>query len=147
MKTRLLLTIIVLIQLISCKKEEQKNNGIEITMGSICGWCAGGDSIIITQENIKYASFNFCDTNSFIRDTSTNINEWNKLIKLLDYNVFQNISIYTCYYCADGCDTWVDIKNSTNSHRIRYGYNDSLAIQNIRPFVDKLDSIRFRFKR
>jgi len=145
----LLTTVFSFLLILSCTKEKKTagNDELVITMGSICGWCAGGDSLLITKYMINYHFISPCDKNSYIKDTLTNIKEWNTLIGEFDQEKFQKININTCNYCADGCDTWISIKNNSISHMIRFGYADSNAILTIKPFVDKLDSIRIRFRK
>jgi hypothetical protein len=141
----------ILLFLVSCEKEkiikEEDNNELIITMGTTCGWCAGGDSLFISENKIYYKYNSPCDDKDYWKDTLTNKNEWNNLIRHLDYNEFQKININTCYVCADGCDTWIYIKNGSAFHKIRFGYEDSIVIKNIKPFVDRLDSIRLRFRK
>ena len=112
----------------------------------MCGWCAGADSLLITEKKTHYEYFSPCDDSDYFRDTVTEKKEWNDLIGQLDMEKFQNIDINTCYVCVDGCDTWINVKDSSVSHTIRFGYADTIVIKDIRPFVDKLDSIRTRFR-
>jgi hypothetical protein len=131
---------------ISCEKENNgaanKSDKLQISMGGICGWCGGSDSLLITQTRTYYESFSPCDSSVEKMDTLTAEKEWNELVDLLDLEEFRKIDINTCYVCVDGCDTWITVKDNTFSHTIRYGYNDSTVIQNIRPFVDKLQEIK-----
>jgi hypothetical protein len=68
--------------------------------------------------------------------------EWDKLTGIIDFDEFNNIHLNTCNVCADGCDKWITIRNGSYSHTIRFGYQDSAAVQPIKPLVDKLDSLR-----
>ena len=148
---RILFTIgLSILFILSCEKEESHHQngkgGLEIMTGTICGWCAGVDSLIITEDKMNYHYINPCDESDYFKDTITEKSKWDELIKLIDLEEFLKITINTCYVCVDGCDTWISIKNDSTSHTIRFGYSDSLTIQNIKPFVDKLDSIRTRFR-
>jgi hypothetical protein len=143
-KCFLVLSIVILV-FISCDKKEEsadlKSGNLQIIRGSICGWCAGGDSLLITEDKTYYESNSPCTELVFSIDTLTIDDEWEDMVDLLDMSEFQKIDLNTCYVCADGCDTWITVNNGSVSHTIRYGYDDSLAIQAIQPFVEKLDAI------
>jgi hypothetical protein len=144
---RIKLTIVIsIVLMLSCEKGKD-NNDLMISMGTVCGWCGGSDSLIITEDKSSYEYNNLCDNNDFSRNTLTGKCEWNELIELLDMDKFQNININTCYVCIDGCDTWISLKDGSVSHKIRFGFEDSAAIMDIRPFIDKLDSIRIEFRK
>lgn len=121
---------------------ELKTNKVEISMCSICGWCAGGDSLLITQEMTYYEANKQCGEIINKEELETADADWNELIDLLDKEEFLKIDINTCNVCVDGCDTWITLNDGGNIHTIRYGYNDSLVIEPIRPFVDKLEEIK-----
>jgi hypothetical protein len=141
---RLLITSLLLaLIMISCEKTvDEQSNDLQITMGSVCAWCASSDSIVITSDKMVYTTYSPCDTTNVKTQYETNAKDWKELTNLLDFEEFEEIDINTCYVCADGCDTWITVKKGNNSHSIRYGYADSLTIQSIKPFVDKLDSVR-----
>jgi len=113
-------------------------------MCSICGWCAGGDSLLVTQEKTHYESNTECGKITKNREIETAETDWNELIKLLDKEEFQKIDLNTCNVCGDGCDTWITLNDGGNTHTIRFGDNDSLAIAEIQPFVDKLKEIKVK---
>jgi len=83
-------------------------------------------------------------TQSKNREIETAKTDWDQLIEFLDKEEFQKIEINSCNVCADGCDTWITLNDGGNSHTIRFGSNDSLAIAEIQPFVDKLKEIRVK---
>jgi hypothetical protein len=139
-----------LLLLISCNEEkiatELKSSSLEITLGSICGWCAGGDSLLVTELKTHYEYNTPCDDFDLKKDTVTNRQDWEELTNLLDFEEFKKIDINTCYVCADGCDTWITVNDGAITHTIRFGYDDSLAVQSVRPFIDKLLAIRENVK-
>jgi hypothetical protein len=142
-----LLTLGLLIFLFTACTENRneldlKTNKVEISMCSICGWCAGGDSLLVTQEKTYFESNTECGKITKNREIETPENDWDELLKLLDKEEFQKIEINTCNVCVDGCDTWITLNDGGKSHTIRFGFNDSLAIAEIQPFVDKLKEIR-----
>jgi hypothetical protein len=121
-----------------------KTDNIEISMCSICGWCAGGDSLLVTQEKTHYDSNTECGKITKNKDIETAETDWDELIKLLDKEEFQKIDLNTCNVCVDGCDTWITLNDGGNSHTIRFGTNDSLVLTEIQPFVDKLKAIKVK---
>lgn len=131
----------------SCQKDDNEinNDQLIIEMGSICGWCAPGDVLVMTKSKTKYQFITPCDENDYTIDITTSLNEWDELIELLDHDNFSMVNINTCNYCADGCDNWIVITDENYSHKIRYGYEDSTTLITIKPFVDKLDSIRLSY--
>jgi hypothetical protein len=135
---------------LSCQKEvkiiEETGKGLEISIGTACGWCGGMDSLYITIDKTYYEYNNLCDDSDFNRDLLTDKNEWNQLITLLDMKEFQGIDINECNICLDGCDTWIFIKSNSESHKIRFGSYNIADIRSIRPFVVKLDSLRLKFR-
>ena len=150
MRNCFILIILIFSLLFSCETEnafENMYSGYVVSMGTVCGWCAGNDSLMITDKNIHY-EFNYpCNDNDYSVDTLTNITEWNELMDLFDMKKFQSITINTCYVCADGCDTWVSVKNDTSSHRISFGFKDTAEISGIKPFINKLNSIRAKYRK
>ncbi len=140
-----ILIISILLLLSSCETGNVQPGACEklvISSGTACGWCAGGDSLLVTKEVTRYGYYSPCDDNDFSLDSVTSPDEWDKLTGLLDMEEFSLIDINTCNVCADGCDTWITVVKGEYSHTVRYGYDDSLTIENIRPFADMLDSIR-----
>jgi hypothetical protein len=151
MKNLLLTLIILSILICSCEKEKNIANnglyeGLVIKYGTTCGWCGGTDSLIISENITVYKYYSMCYDNEYQKSEITGKDDWNDLLVSFDLEDFLDININTCYYCADGCDDWIYIQNNTVSHQIRYGLRDSLKIQPISPFVDKLESLRLKFK-
>jgi hypothetical protein len=145
MRTYLALTGLLLSIALTCSREKEslfKDRAITITEGTACGWCAGSDSVILSEDQLLYRFMNPCNHNAYSKVTHMDRAAWESLISKLDMDKFEAIDINTCYVCVDGCDTWITIKNGSDSHTIRFGIQDSLAIENIRPFVEQLDSIR-----
>ena len=137
--------VIVMILLARCDRGEnprpEETERLTFTIGTICGWCAGGDSLTISKDSTRYESFSPCDDSAYSAGTVTDPAAWKELTGLFDAVEFQKILINTCYYCVDGCDTWIMVTGDSISHRIRFGYRDSLAIQQIKLFVSHLESL------
>jgi hypothetical protein len=145
MKVFLLASMLFLLWAISCNKEKE-TSGLTIIEGSVCGWCAGSDSVIISEYKINYRNMHSCDHHAYSKVSHIEKSEWDKLTGIIDFDEFNNIHLNTCNVCVDGCDKWITLRNGSYSHTIRFGYQDSAAIQSIKPLVDKLDSIREAFR-
>ena len=139
MKKICLIPGIIAIFFLSCEKSSYDE--LEISMGSVCGWCAGSDSLHITSEKTHYNYTKLC-TADFSIDEQTSRKDWDELVDILDIREFEKINLNSCFSCVDGCDTWICINHNSGSHQIRYAYYDSLEISSIRPFIDKLEAIR-----
>lgn len=148
MKNILLIISILVLIFVSCQKDDTEinNDQLIIEMGSICGWCVPGDTLIMTKADTKYQIIFPCDSSRVDIEETTKSAEWNSLIGLLDKEKLSKIDLNTCYSCADGCDTWIKVTDENYSHKIRYGFEDSTTLVTIKPFVDKLDSIRLSYR-
>jgi hypothetical protein len=148
MKAFLLASMLFLLWALSCNKDKDMElSGLTIVGRSACGWCAGSDSVIITEYNINYRLLLPCDHHAYSRVSHMTKTEWDELTGLIDLDAFNSIHLNSCNICVDGCDTWITIRNGSYSHTIRYGYQDSAAIEPIKPLADKLDSIRESFRK
>jgi hypothetical protein len=139
MKTFCIIPGISAILFLFCKKE--KSDDLEISMGSVCGWYTGSDSLFISAEKTYYKFTELCTTDHFI-DKQTSQKECDDLVDLLDIGEFEKINLNTCFSCVDRCDTWICVRHNSTSHQIRFAYFDSLAVSNIQPFIDKMETIR-----
>jgi len=128
----------------ACETENVYNEDIQISFGTICGWCAGGDSLVLKKAIVTYEYNSPCDTNDYTKDSVLSAKEWNDIVALVDMEKFKAITINTCAVCADGCDTWLLINSGNESHRISYTDADSAAITSIKPLIDKLTEIKSR---
>ncbi len=150
MKNVALGLLLVLTITSACKKEKEdtskNNNDLIISYGTICGWCALDDSMSITGSNVYYRYNTQCNEIDYIKNSPTLKSDWDELIKLLNYEEFKKINVNSCDVCFDGCDTWISIKKDSITHKIRFGYGDSLKIENIKPFIHKLDSLRVKMR-
>jgi hypothetical protein len=146
MKRTLFIAGLVCIFLLACEKDKNniKNDNLVIKMNNICGFCAGGDSLIVTPDITCFERLSPCDDSGFKKTVTTNKSEWDELLGLLDVEKFKKIDLNTCYVCVDGCDTWIQVKNGSFSHEIRFADFDSPAVRSIQPFIDKLYEIGSR---
>lgn len=145
MKVFLVASMLFLLWAISCDKDNE-TSGLTIVEGSVCGWCGGSDSVIITEYRINYRRMHSCDHHAYSKVCHIEKSEWDKLTASLDFDKFENIHLNTCNFCVDGCDQWITIRNGSYYHRIRFGSQDSAALQPVRPLVHALDSIRENYK-
>ncbi len=134
---------------ISCTEkvdsERPSYDSTNIIFGHVCGWCAGADSLFITDVSMTHTAINYCDDITSKEQQTIHPDTWNNLIQLLDLEEFLNISINTCYVCVDGCDTWIRVTNDSITHMIRFGHRDSLIVKPVQPFIDALYTIRQEF--
>jgi len=145
MKAFLLASMLLLLWAISCRKE-MESSGLTIIAGSVCGWCAGEDSVIITENLLNYRFMSPCDHRAYSKLSYLNRKDWYELTSKIDFEVFSGIYLNTCNVCADGCDQWITIRKGTYAHTIRFGSQDSVAIQSIQPLVNQLDSLRRSYR-
>ena len=103
--------------------------------------------MVITDDLTIYTSISPCDDKGYSRTEYTDKIEWFELNRQLNLIEFAKIDLNSCNVCVDGCDSWVSIRNGSFYHKIRFGYQDSIAIQKIRPFIDLVDSIRCDFRK
>lgn len=118
------------------------SNGLNITIGRVCGWCTGQDELAISQETCSYYYDHACGDSLDVpkKFFNTPKAEWEKLVSLLDKNEFKNIDINTCNVCADGCDIWVIVEDSGYSHTIRFG-DESEVGGSQRKYVSTLQNL------
>jgi hypothetical protein len=143
MKIFLLASLFLLLWAISCNKDKDlETPGLTLVVGSECGLCTGSDSLIINEYHFNYRKMLSCDHHAYSKVSHIEKNEWDKLTASIDFDVFNNIQLNTCNVCVDGCDRWITIKNGSYFHKIRFGYQDSAALQPIKVLVHQLDSLR-----
>ncbi len=103
--------------------------------------------MIITEYQVNYRNMRYCDHHAYSKVSHIEKSEWDKLTASIDYEEFDNLQLNTCNVCLDGCDKWITIRNGSYSHKIRFGYQDSVALQPVIYLVQKLDSIRQIYRR
>lgn len=113
-----------------------------IKTGTMCGWCGGQDSMIITYERTNYGWDDPCGDKDIFKSEKTDSTAFLHLLQLLDFETFKSIEVNSCNVCADGCDDWIQIKLNGQSHYIRYGYADTAIVDPIKPFIQKLEEIK-----
>jgi len=126
--------------------ENGETSGLKISSGSICGWCAGGDSLVLTQGKYDFVAFNPCSEWVYIirKSGALTSKQWSDLLSEFNYEEFSAVDINTCNVCADGCDNWIEIELNEQKHRISFGqsHTDSVAIMSILPFIGKLNELK-----
>ncbi|NCB69721.1 MAG: hypothetical protein EOM47_12890 [Bacteroidia bacterium] len=153
-----LMLILVLLLAVSCEYQsatdtEAENEigtekpDIKITIGTICGWCVGSDTLFITEKKMSYVHAAVCEGTEYRTSKPTPDSVWNKIIDLYNQDDFAKIDINTCRVCADGCDTWIKVENGTFTHKIRFGsIRDSEALKTIEDFIDLLANEKDKFE-
>jgi len=140
-----IILILFLVLIISCDSENEKPEMV-FTIGTVCGWCAGSDSLVITKQKKTFTLAAICDRKEKRTSNLTPETEWEELIALYNQQKFEAININTCNVCADGCDTWIRVENGDFSHEIRFGYADSTILIPIKEFVEKLEKLKSKYK-
>lgn len=150
MKPEKLFIISLIFLLNSCEFIHQENvTDNDLTLqpeesfitGRICGWCGGSDSLVIEKNTMFYKKTNFCNDTVITESFPTDTEIWNKLNNLLDYAKFSSFEHSSCAVCVDGCDTWIQIENNTNSHHIQYvsfQYSEVAPIKDLAILLDSL---------
>ena len=140
-----ILLIFFLVQFASCELETDKTEMV-ITIGSVCGWCAGSDSLVITKIKKTFTLAAICDRKEKRTSNLTPETEWEELIALYNQNKFEAINVNSCNVCADGCDTWIRVENGDFNHEIRFGFGDSTILVPIKEFVEKLENMKSNYE-
>ena len=117
-----------------------------IKAGTICGWCAQNDTLIISGQSFRYVNYVQCSTtNPSVRKSGRlETTETEALLKELNFQEFKKLDLNTCNVCVDGCDDWITITQGSEKHSIRFGRNDS-KLQSIRTFVDQLNVLKSKY--
>ncbi len=143
---KVLLTISIIALFVGCTSTDdklaEKEYNLVISTGTQCGWCSGNDSLSVNSSAMHYDTDNPCNNPAIRIDMSTDNKDWGELEAALNWDEFKALDLNTCNYCADGCDTWISISRDDEYHRIRYGYQDSMAVKNIKPLIDKLAELK-----
>jgi len=123
----------------ACLKEDLKTHDkLLIEFGSACGWCAGEETITISESKIEYIRNIPCGENEGQTKLSRTYNseEWEGLINSLNYDYFLTLDYNTCNVCVDGCDEFIFITKDGETHEIRYTPGNE--IEGIESFQEKL---------
>jgi len=130
-------------------------NGLIINVWTLCGWTLFNDSLHITDTRTYY-EYNYPFKNDCCnKDTLTKQSEWDELMDLLVLKDFQKVNIDDCAVCVDGCEMSIQIDSVNITHWIRFdynrfltdnGYQDNAELQKIKPFAQKMESIRVKLR-
>lgn len=146
MKVASLISLILLVVFLSCKKTED-NSDLIIKAGFVCGWGAGMDSITITKKAIKYVSYipSRSTIPVIIKTRAVPGSEWQDILGVVNTNDFASLHYNSCNVCFDGCDEWIYLENDRISHKITYGKGTS--IDTISRLQDKIAELREEFSK
>jgi hypothetical protein len=145
MRLLILSVLILLFFGASCDDDTNDSRSIIIMTGKACGWCAGADSLMISNDKIRYEFSGVCGKPNKSITENTQPEEWRELRASLNWDEFKKVNVNTCALCADGCDTWIRILNGGDSHYIRFT-SSSPEIEPIKVFVDKLKALHQAFQ-
>ncbi len=144
------LIISLILAATSCQQKSAalSNGDATISISTVCGWCTGGDSLVIDANRSVYRYSSSCDLANATETTNvTDKKQWNELMSLLSKEQFKKININLCNVCADGCDVRVTVKDKNDIHSISYGSSSNEAVVTIRPFLEKLEAISAAYKK
>ncbi|WP_346238556.1 hypothetical protein ABDK00_008090 [Niabella insulamsoli] len=119
---------------------------LKISVSTICGWCAGGDSLLITASSTVYRHTFGCNEKTETIRAKTEKADWDALIASLDRDAFEKIDLNICNVCADGCDIRATVREKKFAHTISYGNIDNEAVAEVRPFLKVLESMLGQFR-
>ena len=116
---------------LSCNKTEtivEVAPGFQIEYGTQCGWCAGNESISITQDKIQYLKLIPCGEKEGTTQKERTITneEWQQLAGAFEFEVFETLHHSECNICVDGCDEIITISKDNKTHKISYSPNTEI---------------------
>lgn len=131
MKRTIQLVFIGIISLITPSCSSQSNSEIiEIRYGSLFGMCEGYcySEMIYTESIKKSISKAWGDTTLYPTKIDTKEIQkarWSKLTNSFDLKDFYSLEpTIGCPDCADGGESWIEIKESNKSYRVSYEYGN-----------------------
>lgn len=144
MKQLLNLSIIVFVLFVSaCANfKKRSNNDMVVHFNGACGWCAGSDSMYLNKSVETYSKPPVCNFKGVAYEYPAAPKNWEALVETFDMSKFKQIEMNTCAVCVDGCDDWVTVRQGNDVHTIRYSDIEHEALLPIKPFLEKLRSIR-----
>jgi len=149
MMSKVLFLIALAFAVFSCSESKEfqlEKSDLVIKTGTVCGWCARNDTLIISGKSFRYVNYIQCrTTNPSVKKTGNlESAELESLRNELDFQEFKKLELNSCNVCVDGCDDWISIKNGPETHTIRFSRNDS-HLQSIKQFVDQINAIKRRY--
>lgn len=150
MKSNVLFPISLAFAVLSCSESKEfqlEKSDLVIKAGTVCGWCAKNDTLIISGKTYKYVNYIQCSTtNPAVKKTGQlETLEQEALIGKIDFGEFKKLELNSCNVCVDGCDDWITIKSGSETHTIRFSRNDS-KLQPIKAFVDQLNTLKAKYE-
>ena len=117
--------ILVSAFIISCSKGKDdfgEHNSLVIEYGTVCGWCAGEETVTVSSVKVDYLRHIPCgeDEGTTNKTNAMDEEKWNDLISSFDYSYFLTLDYNECNVCADGCDEFIKITIEGSTHEIRY---------------------------
>ena len=139
-----LLLILLSSLLISCTKQKDEfgvHGSFIIEFGTVCGWCAGEETMTVSSVKVDYMRHIPCGENKGTTNKTDEISEeeWNAFTSSFDYSWFLTLDYNECNVCADGCDEYIKITSNGSSHEIRY--SPSKEIEGMNSLREKLNNL------
>lgn len=133
--------IIALLVTISCKKDEHKlQSSLSIQVGMVCGWCVSKEQLNLRSEYYTYERDSPCSDSLDLSATQFELDKglWNNFVSYVALDEFSQLDLNSCHACADGCDYWIVIEDSSYSHEIRFGSISDITHQNTNTLAKQL---------
>ena len=134
LKSGLLLSVLFVFVFCSDKSTDWQEN-ITIEFGTACGWCAGYETLTISDLTVNFQRIIPCGENqgTFQNSKPISQDEWNEITASFNYSYFQSLDFDECNVCVDGCDEHIQITENHKSHTITYSPSTEIAgLENLR---------------
>lgn len=147
--SKVLFPIVLTFVVLSCAESKEfqlEKSDLVIKAGTVCGWCAKNDTLIISGKTYKYVNYIQCSTtNPAVKKTGEiETSELEALTAKIDFAEFKKLELNSCNVCVDGCDDWITIKSGSETHTIRFS-RDEPKLQPVKAFVDELNALKSRY--
>ncbi len=110
------------------EKEPEISDSKQIKFGTVCGWCAGEEFILVSPSKVEYHRNIPCGDNK--GNTTKSIDycscDWDVLMESFNFELFKTLAYNECNVCADGCDEFLLINFDTDEHELRYSPSTSV---------------------
>lgn len=149
MISKLFYLCVLALTALSCvesKNEDLEQSDLVIKTGTVCGWCAQNDTLVISGRKVKYVNYIECSTTnpSVSKTSQMEAAELRSLTDKLDFAEFKKLDMNSCNVCVDGCDDWISISKGSEKHIVLFGRAEA-KLQPIKEFVDELNALKDKY--
>lgn len=130
------LVLLIFLFFVNCSQEENEiHDDFVIEFGTVCGWCAGNESITVSNSTVNYQRIIPCGENQGTFNNSKMISAdlWDDIVASFNYSYFLTLDYNECNVCVDGCDEFILITNNNKTHKITYKPSTQIVgLENLR---------------